>query len=82
MGVLFPGGFSGIAVFLAEVEVEGIEVGVVSPEAFAEVPGGAGVGVVEPCFFSEGADAGDEHVFEFAHVGDAFAPEVGLHADD
>ena len=30
----------------------------------------------------EGADAGDEHEFEFAHVGDALAPEVGLHADD
>lgn len=73
---------SWFSIFLAEVEVEGVEVGVVVEEPLAEVIGRDGGCVVEPGFFCEGADAGHEHVFEFAHVGDAFAPEIGLQADD
>ena len=62
--------------------MEGVEVRIVSLEAPGEIIGGEHGRIVPPGFFCQGADTGYKHVFELAHAGDAFAPEIGLQADD
>ena len=73
---------AGHAVFLSEVDFHGVEPGMVLLDALAQMRFARAGFPGQPCDFCQGADAGNEHVLQLAHVGDTFAPQIGLNADD